>query len=489
MNVLSLFDGMSCGQIALNKLGIDYDKYFACEIDKYAMQVTQHNFPDTIQLGDVQFVTKETFGTHKIDLVIGGSPCQGFSFAGKQLNFEDPRSALFFEFVRLVKELKPKYFLLENVKMKKEYQNVITQYMGVEPIEINSSLVSAQTRKRLYWTNIPNVSQPEDKGVVLRDIIESGCIDDRMVNEGKSHCLTARYSGAVWWNSIERKQRTMISLEQVDNKLRHKEATKKGYAEAGEGEGLDLTFPQSKTRRGRAMKDKSNCLTAAGHEMGVVIDPSKTNQINPSKDAAGKQPYMQDRVFHEDGKSHALTATFANRTNVGDFEDDVKGGAVRGRYNEDGKVEQRLEVRKDDKTNSITTVQKDSIVVRPATIVGRRLNERGVREDYNKDVPITQCLQVKHNSDKSGTLTTVEKDNVLSENEPGRYPDAYNDKKLSWRKLTPLECERLQTVPDGYSLVLDDNGKQLVSDSQRYKMLGNGWTIDVITHIMKNMEL
>ena len=139
--------------------------YFACEIDKYAMQVTQHNFPDTIQLGDVQFVTKETFGNHKIDLVIGGSPCQGFSFAGKQLNFEDPRSALFFEFVRLVSELKPKYFLLENVKMKKQYQDVITEYMGVEPIEINSALVSAQTRKRLYWTNIPNVGQPEDKGI------------------------------------------------------------------------------------------------------------------------------------------------------------------------------------------------------------------------------------------------------------------------------------------------------------------------------------
>ena len=376
------------------------------------MQVTQHNFPDTIQLGDVQFVTKETFGTHKIDLVIGGSPCQGFSFAGKQLNFEDPRSALFFEFVRLVKELKPKYFLLENVKMKKEYQNVITQYMGVEPIEINSALVSAQNRRRLYWTNIPNIEQPEDKGIVLKDIIESGYVDDRMVDKGKSYCITARYSGAVWWNSIERKQRTMISLEQVDNKLRHKEATKKGYAEAGEGEGLDLTFPESKTRRGRAMKDKSNCLTAAGHEMGVVIDPSK----------------------------------------VGKFEEEDKE-------------------------------------LRPATIVGRRLNERGVREDYNKDVPITQCLQVKHNSDKSGTLTTVEKDNVLSENEPGRYPNAYEDKKLVWRKLTPLECERLQTVPDGYSLVLDDNGKQLVSDSQRYKMLGNGWTIDVITHIMKNMEL
>jgi DNA-cytosine methyltransferase len=393
INVLSLFDGMSCGQIALNKLGIDYDKYFACEIDKYAMQVTQHNFPDTIQLGDVQFVTKETFGTHKIDLVIGGSPCQGFSFAGKQLNFEDPRSALFFEFVRLVKELKPKYFLLENVKMKKEYQNVITQYMGVEPIEINSALVSAQNRRRLYWTNIPNIEQPEDKGIVLKDIIESGYVDDRMVDKGKSYCLTARYSGAVWWNSIERKQRTMISLEQVDNKLRHKEATKKGYAEAGEGEGLDLTFPESKTRRGRAMKDKSNCLTAAGHEMGVVVKSYREVRTEAAKKA---------RKEHRDRTGEDFTPFRAKEIVV---RDDEKVGTVTPSLSNDHKI-------------SIET-----------------------------------------------------------------------DKKLVWRKLTPLECERLQTVPDGYSLVLDDNGKQLVSDSQRYKMLGNGWTIDVITHIMKNMEL
>ena len=376
MNVLSLFDGMSCGQIALNKLGIDYDKYFACEIDKYAMQVTQHNFPDTIQLGDVQFVTKETFGNHKIDLVVGGSPCQGFSFAGKMLNFDDPRSKLFFEYVRLVKELKPKYFLLENVKMKKESQDIISKYMGVEPIEINSSLVSAQTRKRLYWTNIPNVSQPEDKGVVLRDIIESGYIDERMVNEGKSHCLTARYSGAVWWNSIERRQRTMISLEQVDDKLRHPEATKKGYAEASEGEGLDLTFPKSKTRRGRAMKDKSNCLTAASQEMGVVTCDMVVSQ--------GKEPIKEDIE-----KGSCLLAR------------DYKGFG-----------------------NQAQT--------------GVRLID--------------------------------------------------GDKKLSWRKLTPLECERLQTVPDGYTLVMEGD-KQKVSNSQRYKMLGNGWTIDVITHIMKNMEL
>ena len=407
MNVLSLFDGMSCGQIALNKLGIKYDKYFACEIDKYAMQVTQHNFPDTVQLGDVQFVTNQTFGTHKIDLIMGGSPCQGFSFAGKQLNFDDPRSALFFEFVRLIKELNPKYFLLENVVMKQEYQDVISKYMGCEPVKINSALVSAQTRKRLYWTNIPGIVQPEDKGIVLKDIIErempgeyeppyvklngkdSGCIgyvgnEPKQATKiysdrGKSRTLIANAGGQGGKTGL-------YQIEQVDDKLRHPEATKKGYAEAGEDEGLDLTFPDSKTRRGRAMKDKSNCLTAASQEMGLVIDPSKPNQINPDKsakskseDEKGTQPHMQDRVFHEDGKSHALTSSFAGRTKIGN-----------------------------------------------------------------------------------------------------------NDKKLSWRKLTPLECERLQTVPDGYTLVMED-GKQKVSNSQRYKMLGNGWTVDVITHILKNI--
>ena len=359
MNVLSLFDGMSCGQIALDNLGIKVDNYFASEIDKYAIQIAKKNYPNMVHVGDVTKVSYSDYRgclvvekdsgyiqdipkSRQIDLLIGGSPCQGFSFAGKQLNFDDPRSVLFFEFVRLLKELKPKYFLLENVKMKKEYQDVISKYLGCEPLLINSSLVSAQTRKRLYWTNIPNVSQPEDKGIILKDIIESGCVDDRMMNKNKSHCLTARYAGAVWWNSIERRQRTMISIEEVNGKLRHREATKKGYAEAAEGEGLDLTFPKSKTRRGRAMKEKSNCLTAASHEMGIVIDPSKPN------------------------------------------------------------------------------------------------------------------------------------------------PDKSSSEKLSWRKLTPLECERLQTVPDGYTLVME-GGKQKVSNSQRYKMLGNGWTIDVITHILKNI--
>ena len=148
MNVLSLFDGMSCGQIALNKAGVSYSNYFASEIEQPPMAVTMRNYPNTKQIGDVTKVS--SLDLPDIDLLIGGSPCQGFSFAGKQLNFDDPRSILFFEFVRLKNELNPKFFLLENVKMKKEYQDIISQYLGVQPILINSSLVSAQNRERLY---------------------------------------------------------------------------------------------------------------------------------------------------------------------------------------------------------------------------------------------------------------------------------------------------------------------------------------------------
>jgi len=146
-NVLSCFDGMSCGQIALNKIGIKYDNYFASEIDKHAIQVTQKNYPNTIQVGDITKVTSENLP--KIDLLFGGSPCQGFSFAGKQLNFNDPRSKLFFEFVRLLKETKPKYFLLENVMMKQEHQDVITEHLGVKPIFINSKSYSPQEQINL----------------------------------------------------------------------------------------------------------------------------------------------------------------------------------------------------------------------------------------------------------------------------------------------------------------------------------------------------
>ena len=304
MNVLSLFDGMSCGQIALEKVGFQVDKYFASEIDKYAIKVAKANYPDMVHIGDVRDVKADDLP--QIDLLIGGSPCQGFSFAGKQLNFDDPRSKLFWEYVRLLRELQPKYFLLENVKMKQESMDVITKALGVEPIFINSNLVSAQNRQRYYWTNIPMDKLPDDKGIMLKDILEDGYVD-----RDKAHCIDANY---------------------------FKGGNLKSYFE--------------KHRRQLVFSDDGLCHVG---------------------DADLKGHGYVRRVYHPDGKAPSLCA--------------ASGGNLE-----------------------------------PKTFIS---------------------------------------------------PD-------SWRKLTPLECERLQTVPEGYTAH--------VSNTQRYRMLGNGWTVDVITHILKGMD-
>lgn len=159
MNVLSLFDGIGCGRLALERAGIQVDNYFASEIDKHAIAVTQRHYPNIIQLGDVSNWRK--WDLPQIDLLIGGSPCQGFSSAGKQLNFDDPRSKLFFEFIEVLKNYRPKHFLLENVVMKSEWRDIISELIGVKPVKINSKLVSAQSRSRLYWTNINITEFPE----------------------------------------------------------------------------------------------------------------------------------------------------------------------------------------------------------------------------------------------------------------------------------------------------------------------------------------
>ncbi len=188
MKILSLFDWMSCWRIALERAWIKVEKYFASEIDKYAIQVSQKNYPDIIQLGDVN--NWRDWDIWEIDMVIWGSPCQWFSFAWKQLAFDDPRSKLFFTMVDIINHYKPKYFLLENVKMKKEFQDIITEYMWVYPIEINSALVSAQNRKRLYWTNIPWIEQPQDKWIVINDILEDD-VDEK-------YYLTDKQIRSLW---------------------------------------------------------------------------------------------------------------------------------------------------------------------------------------------------------------------------------------------------------------------------------------------------
>ena len=337
MKVLSLFDWMACGYEALVRAWITVEKYRASEIDKYAIQIAMKNHPDIIQLGDVKNI--EGGGRlSNIDLLIWGSPCQWFSVAGKMLNFDDPRSKLFFEFVRILKEVQPKYFLLENVKMKKEWQDIISRELWVEPIEINSSLVSAQSRRRLYRTNIPNVTQPQDKGIMLKDILQEN-VDEK-------------------YNLTDGAMRNLI--EKSNWELRIKQATKQWYIVAEEGDGISLSYPNSTTRRWRVVKWKANTLVTQGDS--YVCEPK-----------VAYNPHTRDFFVNwwKEWKSFTISAM-----------------------------------------------------------------------DY-------------------------------------AHPKVVNVGTII-RKLTPIECERLQTLPDNYT--------EWVSDTQRYKMLGNGRTVDVIAHIFKNLS-
>ena len=243
MNVLSLFDGISCGQLALQRAGIEVENYFASEIDKHAISVTQHHFPNTVQLGSVVGLDTSTLPT--IDLLIGGSPCQSFSRSGDNTGF-DGKSGLFWEYVRILNEVKPTYFLLENVVMKKEWENIITEAIGFEPIMIDSKFFSAQKRQRLYWTNIPVDKNIEDRNINILDIlIPNG--DEKIIND---HIL-------------------VLDINEEGFKI--KNGTKTGYLYAKEGDCVNLEFPKSQNRRGRVSNGKTNTLNTACN-YGVVVN-------------------------------------------------------------------------------------------------------------------------------------------------------------------------------------------------------------------------
>jgi site-specific DNA-cytosine methylase len=217
INVLSCFDGISAGQLALKRSGIPVANYFASEIDPFAIKITQKNFPDTIQLGNIN--NWSSWNLPHIDLLIGGSPCQGFSVSGLKLNFDDPRSKLFFEFVDIKNKLMPNHFLLENVKMKKEWSDIITNMLGVGYIELDSSLVSAQSRKRYYWSDI-KIDPPKDKGILLASIIENGSVDRE-----KSYCVDANYykGGSVktlMRNYFDKSRRQIININDAPQSVR-----------------------------------------------------------------------------------------------------------------------------------------------------------------------------------------------------------------------------------------------------------------------------
>ena len=372
MNVLSLFNGMSFCSMALESLNINVDKMYSSEIDKYANQATQAMFPNTIQLGDVTNWREWDIDWASIDLVTGGFPCQAWSMAGKQLGDKDERGMLFWTMLDIMKHVKyhnPKAdFLIENVKMKKEFEEYITVHtenaLGcVHKILINSALVSAQNRNRYYWTSFP-VEQPEDKGIILKDIIE---------HDG------------------------------------------------------DFTF----------MSDKF---------------------VNRQK---GRKCLRDDL----DGKAVNLSAMeYVKNGRQGDY---IKCGSMRGRYIVDGKrgdhlvdsqkgiTEQRIEIRKDEKTNTLTTVQKDNLLIiqKPR---GKKFG--GERAKDGK----TPCL----------SANSWEHNNHLSDG-------------AKYRKLTPRECMRLQTVPEHHIDTLLSAG---ISNTQLYKMTGNGWTMEVIKHIFKGVK-
>jgi DNA-cytosine methyltransferase len=319
MNILSLFDGISCGQIALEKAGIKYDNYYASEIDKHAIKVTQHNYPNTIQLGDVN--DWKSWDLPEIDILLAGFPCTSLSCCARQKEsgLEKGQSTLFWKLVEVFEFYKPKYFLFENVaSMKKTDKDTISKFVGVEPININSSKVSAQNRSRLYWTNIPNVTQPEDKGILLKDIIEVGYTE-----KDKSYCLTATYNRACETDYVIHKQRQLV------------------------------------------YESKEACALSYG------------------RSEAGKKARKEFRELH---------------------------GFDGGPRN----------------------------------------------KDFREWVPT-----------KDNKTTTL----VSS---PGIVFDGFGV-----RKLTPVECEKLQTVPVNYT--------DMIPKTQRYKALGNGWTVDVITHILKNL--
>lgn len=348
MNVLSLFDGMSCGQIALCELGIKLDRYYASEINKHAIKQTQLNFPDTIQLGDVRGVHAKDLP--KIDLLIGGSPCQGFSFAGKQLNFNDPRSVLFFEFVRILnecREINPDVkFLLENVRMKREYEQVISDTLGIKPVMINSSLVSAQNRVRLYWSNIrtapdglfeirTDIPQPEDLGLFLRDILEDDVnakynFSEKTLQNMAAHAERQKARGNGFSIDIRRpgnKSCTLrvsgglmcdlIAITDRKGRLRPNQDKASCLTVGGHGAGnhsdMDILIIQRPrgNNKGRMFTDKSPTLSANSWEHNNLIVKREVRQINPCTESGGKQPYQQNRVYDTDGIMPSLCSAHA----------------------------------------------------------------------------------------------------------------------------------------------------------------------------------
>lgn len=377
MKVLSLFDGISCARVALERAGIPVEKYYASEVDKYAMQISAKNYPDIIQVGSVVGLDCSQF--KNIGLLIGGSPCQDLSIAKKnRKGLEGDRSVLFWEFVRVLKEVKPKYFILENVNsMPKESRALITETLEVEPIMIDAALVSAQRRKRLFWTNIPNVQQPEERGILLRDILEDG--DGVALTESRTE---------------EAKRLRSEHMKKTGKDFSPRRAKELTPREDGKAN----TITTGTTKEMLVMKEKSNTICTGGRGSGVG-DRHDWESV-----------YQYRRTYWRETKGGKVPTLTANMGTGG---------------------------------NNVPYVPKP---------VALRNRGEGKKPEYN-------------GTEKANAITTVQTDSMID------MPPI--------RKLTPIECERLQSLPDHYT--------EGVSNTQRYKALGNAFNVEVVAHILKHI--
>jgi DNA (cytosine-5)-methyltransferase 1 len=445
LNILSLFDGMSCGQQALERAGIEVDNYFASEIDKYAMQVTMANYPDTKQLGSVVNVNGSDLP--KIDLLIGGSPCQSFSFAGKRKGMAtkceteiltlnhylelkadgyefEGQSYLFWEFMRLLNECKPKYFLLENVEMGEKWEKVLSKAIEVNGIHINSALVSAQNRKRIYWTNIgmqPGglfgdlvsiIQKPKNKGILLKDVLETE-VDEK-------YFLSDKMVDYLSLNSVNQlKKGNGFSFKPTDG-------NKKGSA---------ITNP------GKNRMDDNY----------IVVHNTMPRSSTTGKGGTG-------HLSRNDGKTYCLDTGNTNAVEIVGLTEvrTQEAKQIRKETGTNPKRAKELILRTDGKIGAILTSQTPDNLVISGTL--RTHNDgKGFRKVMSGK---GATIPARSREDGSGQNIVSISGNI--------------------RRLTPLECERLQTVKDNYT--------NHVSDSQRYKMLGNGWTVDVIAHIFSYLK-
>lgn len=387
MKVLSLFDGISCGRLALERAGLPVECYDAFEIDKYAVTVSKNNYPDIVHHGNVFDGDFTKFKGY--DLLLGGSPCTYWSIAKKdrETTSDGMGFQLFMQYVRALRESECKYFIYENnYSIHQNIKEEISNYLGVEPIMINSALLSAQNRKRCYWTNIPNVTQPDDLGIMLADVLENG-----VPWQDKSYCMTASYDGAVLYNTLERKQRTMVAMP-------------------------------------------INTINGKSHTIPATYYKTGESPFSPFGSERGKQ-----RV--------AIPV----------------GAAQRGRYEDDKNTSQHIEVRKDGKSNCLTTVQKDTLVCAPVRVGHYGKGGQGQRIYSVRGKSVT----LSANGGGQGAKT-------------GLYKIDLPDGDYIIRKLTPIEAERLQTLPDNYTAG--------ISNTQRYKCIGNAWTVDVISHILGGLR-